>query len=919
MSSEKPRIKEMHIVSHTHWDREWYQDFQTYRFRLVHLIDELLAKLDSDLAYQHFMMDGQTIVIDDYLEIRPEEKDRLLAHIKTGRIAVGPWYVMPDEFLVSGESLIRNLQIGFRKSREMGVEPMKSGYVTDIFGHNSQFPQILRGFEIDNAVLFRGFRGQADPSEIWWEAADGSRVLGLKLDEDRSYGDFYFFLRYPFLERDFVYEEDELVRRAVDMLAYKAERATTELILGLDGVDHVEIEPQLPWMLQILNASNQLDGVHFKHSKLEDYLQALRGQIGDLQVYKGQLTATGFSGVNGWTPRNVLSSRIHLKQHNQRCELLLEKWAEPWGCFASLEGLPYPGGFMRNAWELLIQNHPHDSICGCSIDQVHRDMIYRFDQSRMIAERMVKEELDYIVNHLNAEQLDGRASFTVFNAAQTSIDGVIETEIHLPQGSDAATTKKHLGGTSFRLLNAAGEDIPYQLLEVKPDRSKLWRPYRDIPRVDKVDHYRIAFKAKVGAFGYATYLLEPYEIKDPEYGEYRGKLMVAPIRLKGTMKVSGNVWDNGAVRLSIHSNGTLQIEDNLTKRTFIGLLGFEDEADIGDGWTYIAPVSNETFHSSGCQAIISVVSDGPLLTRLRVHLELLLPDGVVDKETRRSERLSKVQVITDITLRLNDPVIRCVTTIENTVRDHRLRLLFPTGLITDTFLASTPFDLVKHSVIRPDETDHYELAADIVPYNGIIAVDDGKEGIAVYTKGLYEAAVRDDGERTIALTLFRSTSKEVGTDGGDGGQMLGKLEFQYALRLFGCDNHTESDLWKEHQSFVAGLQTVNRKAGRVYHETAYRRLNNLPSNHSYLNVSTPALRVSAIKAAERCPGDYIIRVWNCTEELVSGELVFGQQLLAVRRINLDEQHQEDLPIQGKVVSIQARPKQIMTLQLTFRQ
>jgi mannosylglycerate hydrolase len=198
MNKQASQLEKIYVISHTHWDREWYQDFQNYRNRLVGLIDELLDHMERDPEYKYFMMDGQTIVVDDYLEIRQENRERLLALIKEGRIQVGPWYVMPDEFLVSGESLIRNLLKGFRSARAMDVEPMKSGYVTDIFGHNTQFPQILKGFGIDNAVLFRGFYGDGDPSEIWWDAADGSRILGLKLDEDRSYGDFYFFLRWPF-------------------------------------------------------------------------------------------------------------------------------------------------------------------------------------------------------------------------------------------------------------------------------------------------------------------------------------------------------------------------------------------------------------------------------------------------------------------------------------------------------------------------------------------------------------------------------------------------------------------------------------------------------------------------------------------------------------------------------------------------
>ncbi|MDG0810475.1 glycoside hydrolase family 38 N-terminal domain-containing protein [Cohnella rhizosphaerae] len=159
LQQQSKQLGKVYVVSHTHWDREWYQDFQSFRTRLVYMMDELLDRLREDAAYRHFMLDGQTIMIEDYLQIRPERKEELLKHLREGRLAAGPWYVMPDEFLVSGESLVRNLLTGFRQSRKLGFEPMKSGYVNDIFGHNSQMPQIFQGFGIDNAVLFRGFYG----------------------------------------------------------------------------------------------------------------------------------------------------------------------------------------------------------------------------------------------------------------------------------------------------------------------------------------------------------------------------------------------------------------------------------------------------------------------------------------------------------------------------------------------------------------------------------------------------------------------------------------------------------------------------------------------------------------------------------------------------------------------------------------
>src|SRR5579859_4144935 len=174
------------LVPHTHWDREWYLTFQQFRARLVHTIDKLLDILDRDSNFSHFMLDGQTIVLDDYLEVQPEQEARLKQYTRSGRISVGPWYVQPDEFLVSGEALIRNLQMGLSRAREFG-NPMYVGYVPDLFGHIAQLPQILRGFNIDSAVFWRGVGAEAQQSEFYWEAPDGSRVLVMHLADPIGY------------------------------------------------------------------------------------------------------------------------------------------------------------------------------------------------------------------------------------------------------------------------------------------------------------------------------------------------------------------------------------------------------------------------------------------------------------------------------------------------------------------------------------------------------------------------------------------------------------------------------------------------------------------------------------------------------------------------------------------------------------
>src|SRR6516165_7170110 len=230
------------LVPHTHWDREWYQTFQQFRMRLVHAIDRLLDILDHDPSFTYFMLDGQTIVLDDYLEVKPEQEERLKKYIRSGRIHVGPWYLQPDEFLVSGESLVRNLQFGLRRAAEYG-EPMRAGYVPDCFGHIAQLPQILQGFGIDNAVFWRGVGAEAHRSEFYWSAPDGTKVLVIFLASAMGYSN----------ARDMPLVPEEFVARVEFLAALILPRATTNTLLFMNGSDHLEPQEGLPATIAVAN------------------------------------------------------------------------------------------------------------------------------------------------------------------------------------------------------------------------------------------------------------------------------------------------------------------------------------------------------------------------------------------------------------------------------------------------------------------------------------------------------------------------------------------------------------------------------------------------------------------------------------------------------------------------------------------
>src|SRR5947199_450745 len=416
------------LVPHTHWDREWYQTFQQFRIRLVHTIDKLLDILDRDDKFKHFMLDGQTIVLDDYLEVQPEQEERLKHYISAGRIQVGPWYLQPDEFLVSGESLIRNLQIGLQRAAEFGGG-MHIGYVPDCFGHIAQLPQILQGFGIDNAVFWRGVGAEARQSEFFWAAPDGTRVLVIHLAVPIGYSN----------ARMMPLAPDEFVSGGKFITAQILPKATTDTLLFMNGSDHLEPQDGLP---ETIAAANPLlahispeqekmlaefgqvqqngdikhfDGINVRIGTLPQYVETVRSQNGkhegrkeeggkegaqeDLQVLTGEMRSGQFSHV---LP-SVLSSRVGINQQSAATEHLLEHWLEPLTAWAWKLGATYPAGLVRMAWKHLLQNHPHDSICGCSIDQVHRENAMRFSQSQQIAQGVIAQAMSAIVAAVNTQ------------------------------------------------------------------------------------------------------------------------------------------------------------------------------------------------------------------------------------------------------------------------------------------------------------------------------------------------------------------------------------------------------------------------------------------------------------------------------------------------------------------------------------
>jgi mannosylglycerate hydrolase len=397
------------VVPHTHWDREWYATFATFRVQLVELWDQLLALTEADPDFR-FLMDGQTVVIDDYLEVRPEATARLERAIQRGQIQVGPWYTLPDEFLVSGETLIRDLQRGIAEAESHGGS-MRSGYLPDSFGHAAQMPQIYRQLGFRYAVVWRGVPLAIDRVAFTWEAPDGSSILTAYMGNSYSHG------------FDLPTQPDALATRIASALKAIAPFRPTRNVLLMNGNDHVLPQPALSAAVRA--ASGRLDGTAIRLARLDDYLATL--PVDGWPRWRGELRSSARANVLMGT----LSVRAPDKLRYFEATQALERIAEPLAAMTSADAAEA----LDQAWTLILQNAAHDTACGSGIDAVAEESNHRSVSALALAEGIVDRALPQLAGN---GQVWNPSPFA--RQGLVEIDGELTLTPTIPGGSVAALT-----------------------------------------------------------------------------------------------------------------------------------------------------------------------------------------------------------------------------------------------------------------------------------------------------------------------------------------------------------------------------------------------------------------------------------------------------------------------------------------------
>lgn len=869
----------MHVVSHTHWDREWYLTFQQFRVRLVDLMDHLLEILERDPGFEYFNLDGQTIMLEDYLQIRPERREEIERHVRDGRMVIGPWYVLNDEFLVSGESTIRSLLVGHRMASEFGPV-MKVGYLPDQFGNISQMPQILRGFGIDNAIFGRGLQITGNRKmEFEWQSPDGSRVLASLMS-----------LWYNNAQH-FPADTDEALRYVEGIRDRMKDMSHVHHLLLMNGVDHLEAQRDLSGIIQRVN--ERLNDDSLVHSTLPAYIDAVRDATRgiDLDTVTGELREDRMGSVLAGT----LSSRMYIKQANERGQTAMEKYAEPASAFAYLLGREYPRGFLHYAWKLLMQNHPHDSICGCSIDQVHREMMPRFDQVQQVADDMTNRALKWIADRVNTES----DSLLVFNPLNWTRTDKVTATIDIPIGQPTRTRPvidPAMMVGSVRILDDQGRETPSETLSAKVVGKQILDP-NELPMGLMVKRFVVEFIAEdVPPCGYRVYTIE-------RSGAASRSKPLAPELY----------WDesiaNEFVRVAVRGGGlTIERIGDPQEPTSGAIYGnanlFEDVGDVGDEYLHVKPASDVVVTSLGGSPRVSLVSSGPVSATLRLDTGLTVPAEADQASSARSERTVEIPLTSYVTVTRGVPRVDIRTVVENRARDHRLRALFPTGLASDVSHAEGQFDVIERPVETPEE---WQGASPFHPQQRWADVSDGERGLCIINKGLPEYEVYADNGRTIALTLLRCVGTlsggydAPGADLTPDAQCLGEHTFEYAVYPH-SGNWESGRVWMQahqHNVPLLALQTTAHEG-------------DLPASRSFLQTSHPELIVSAIKKAEESD-TLIVRFWNPTDREIADAWVKVPGTTSACLINMNEEVIGDVEFRDSTALLSVGPKKIVTV------
>ncbi|MEU5991194.1 alpha-mannosidase [Spirillospora sp. NPDC047418] len=746
-NAERAASAEIVVVPHTHWDREWYLPFQRFRLRLVSLLDAVIDRMEADPRW-HFTLDGQMAAVDDYLEVRPERRDRVAALVREGRLAVGPWQILHDEFLCSGENIVRNLELGMRSAQELGAA-MMVGYLPDQFGHCAQMPQILRLAGIEHACVWRGVPDRVRSCAFAWEAPDGTAIRTRYLPEG-GYGN----------AASMFEEAGGAPPPAAGRVAGFAEAMGRWSphggpLLAMYGADHTAPAADLADRIAAAGPGMRLD-------TLAGFFAGEKTAIDGLPRVRGELRSHARANI---LP-GVISARVRLKQLMGRAERRVERYAEP------LTALWYAGDaqtFLDLAWRRLIEAGCHDSVTGCGCDETAEQVAAHMAE----ADQLGRAVCDLVTAERAASVPLG--SHLVFNPTPARRTGLVTLDVPC-EGEPG-------------LVTGDGRPVPVQTIDIAPTvLDDAVHPASQLPVLLERVYGRVLYGQEIRAWSvsrddrtltfHVTYRADvPFdlgevreELRDAE-GEWRVRILADPRRTvaalvdvpplglttvrpvpasrpeEGPVALEGGVLDNGLLRAEVHADGTLGLRTP-SGHVIEGVGRIVDGGDLGDSYNY-APPADDRIVGDPLTVHVERVSDGPLVAAFDIVRTYRWPRGGDLERDARSEAEEDVAVTVRAELRAGEPFLRLRVAFDNRCDDHRVRLHLSLPRRADSSFAEGQFAITERGLTA--EGGFGERPVPTYPASGFAAAG----GIAVLLEHATEYEITGAG-REMALTLLRA-------------------------------------------------------------------------------------------------------------------------------------------------------------------
>ena len=924
---------EMHVISNTHWDREWSANFQETRMQLVEFMDTLLDILDNEPRYKSFLLDSQVAPIEDYLEVRPECHDRIVEHVSKGRLFIGPWYTCPEEFSVNGESLVRNLLYGHRVARAFGGV-MKVGYSPFSYGQNSQMPQLYGGFGIDTILFYHGVTHDEAPNEFIFEGADGTRTFASQMSSGARYNYYHHVFRkivHPYEKDERLYKwEDGGVPfhlctedlcdshhlllepvthfdkdRVGEYVRQLREReslvATTPYLAFMMG--HDASVPDMAEVRIIEEAQKSIGKDLLLHSTLPDWIAKVKQAAKTLPVLKGERRTPKVRTGRVHLYSDVLSSRTRMKRLNALAEHALQRWAEPYAVIAGVLGWECPSPLLDLAWKYLLMSHAHDSIAGSGVEDIELDMNNRLRQVVNISRGVTARSLAYVQRNINNSDADiNDVLLTVFNASPYPRSEVLTAVLDIPPAC---------ASREFDLITADGKSHAATQIVTRKPHYAVVNHAGDAAHMMKCEQVVFHVEAcDIPALGYTTLRFNP-----------KGRFE------RGNLVSGHNTMENDHLHVRINENGTLSIRHKASNAVFDDLHYFEDSGEAGQAWMHVEPGSDKILVSQGFPVSVSLEENGPLLARYRIEYFLTIPAALDNADSNAWERLDgfdnaacrtketkEMRITSILTLRRGARSVEVETRFHNAAENHRLRVLFPTRLQhAKRCWAESAFDVVERPIEPGPESPWHGIGKRTYPMQRFVDVSDGKIGLAILNDGLREYEVTQDLDRSIAVTLLRAFEVSICTSSA-GWEIHPDMKLSqspgdhvFCYRIF-----PHAGRWDDAETLrECEILTTPIKLAQTG-----RHNGTLPKHLSFVEITPANLALSALKSSDS--GDaLIVRIFNPTTRFISGTLKFFQRIRGAELVSLEETPLQKLSPKGNRLSLRIASRKIITVRVTL--